>query len=89
MAQLARSIDATAHQVSLPSSPAALLRLSGAGDVAGSPARDLHERLLRSFEPAAQSAEERLPLNTRLAIIAGSISVPWVAIGTVIYFVLA
>ncbi|KQT34681.1 hypothetical protein ASG29_00485 [Sphingomonas sp. Leaf412] len=45
-----------------------------------SPARALHEQLMRSFAAPAPVRPDRLPVGARLGIIGVATLVPWIAI---------
>lgn len=79
MPQLARAYDETfdGEFVELPA-PAAVIAQWGAGAApADSPARQLHQRLVASFE-APRPAERKLPVRVRLMVIVSAILLPWV-----------
>ena len=51
---------------------------------AESPARLLHQQLTATFCAPQRVRDDRLPLGTRMAVIAAAVLAPWVAIGAAV-----
>jgi hypothetical protein len=84
MAQLARSHDHAAEAAPLSVSLPVVPQVIAVGDApvawSESPARALHEQLVRSFASVDQP-DDRWPLRTRALVISAAVLAPWIAIG--------